>query len=287
MRVLGPLKKSYIMKSTIFIFMLLLTSSLLTSCSESAAQETLPVDKPTDDTTSISAFSFINEEGVLVKTRFNVPEGYKRIESAPNTWESFLQNLPLKAHGSQVKLYDGTLKSNTSAYLAVVDLSIGNRDLHQCADAIMRLRADYFNAQEKYSEIEFLFVSGKRSNYKTWLGTRPPNAKNYWAYLENVFNFASTLSLDKQLIHKEIDQLQIGDVFIKGGSPGHAVIVVDKCTNAKGEVKFMLAQSYMPAQETQILVNPASSESPWYDLNFGEYLNSAEYTFTKDQLKRF
>ena len=267
--------------------MLLLTSSLLTSCSESAAQETLPVDKPTDDTTSISAFSFINEEGVLVKTRFNVPEGYKRIESAPNTWESFLQNLPLKAHGSQVKLYDGTLKSNTSTYLAVVDLSIGNRDLHQCADAIMRLRADYFNAQEKYSEIEFLFVSGKRSNYKTWLGTRPPNAKNYWAYLENVFNFASTLSLDKQLIHKEIDQLQIGDVFIKGGSPGHAVIVVDKCTNAKGEVKFMLAQSYMPAQETQILVNPASSESPWYDLNFGEYLNSAEYTFTKDQLKRF
>lgn len=267
--------------------MLLLTSSLLTSCSESAAQETLPVEKPTDDSTSISAFSFINEEGVLVKTRFNVPEGYKRIESAPNTWELFLQNLPLKAHGAQVKLYDGTFKSNTSAYLAVVDLPIGKRNLHQCADAIMRLRADYFNAQEKYSEIEFLFVSGKRSNYKTWLGTRPPNAKNYWAYLENVFNFASTLSLDKQLIHKEINQLQIGDVFIKGGSPGHAVIVVDKCTNAKGEVKFMLAQSYMPAQETQILVNPASSESPWYDLNFGEYLNSAEYTFTKDQLKRF
>ncbi len=287
MRVLGPLKKSDIMKSTIFIFILLSTSSLLSAYSESTAQETPPIDKSTDDTSSISAFSFINEEGVLVKTRFNVPEGYKRIESAPNTWESFLQNLPLKAHGSQVKLYDGTLKSNTSAYLAVVDLSIGNRDLHQCADAIMRLRADYFNAQEKYSEIEFLFVSGKRSNYKTWLGTRPPNAKNYWAYLENVFNFASTLSLDKQLIHKEINQLQIGDVFIKGGSPGHAVIVVDKCINAKGEVKFMLAQSYMPAQETQILVNPASSESPWYDLNFGEYLNSAEYTFTKDQLKRF
>jgi hypothetical protein len=275
------------MKSTIFIFVLLLTSALLTSCSESAAQETLPIEKPTDDTTSISAFSFINEDGVLVKTRFNVPEGYKRFESAPNTWESFLQNLPLKVNGAQVKLYDGTLKSNTSAYLAVVDLPIGNRNLHQCADAIMRLRADYFNAQEKYSEIEFLFVSGNRSNYKSWLGTRQPNAKNYWAYLENVFNLASTLSLDKQLIHKEIDQLQIGDVFIKGGSPGHAVIVVDKCTNAKGEVKFMLAQSYMPAQEIQILVNPASSESPWYDLNFGEYLNSAEYTFTKDQLKRF
>ena len=287
MRVLGPFKKSFIMKSTIFIFMLLLTSALLLACNQNPPPKTPPVEKPTDDSTSISAFSFINEDGVLVKTRFNVPEGYKRIESAQNTWESFLQNLPLKAHGEQVKLYDGTLKSNTSAYLAVVDLPIGNRNLHQCADAIMRLRADFFNAQEKYSEIDFLFVTGRRSNYKTWLGTRQPNAKNYWAYLENVFNLASTLSLNKQLIHVEADQLQIGDVFIKGGSPGHAVIVVDKCTNAKGEVKFMLAQSYMPAQEIEILINPASPESPWYDLNFGEFLNSPEYTFTKDQLKRF
>ena len=287
MRLLGPLKDSMNLKLYRFSLILLSTSSFLVACNQNPPPKTPPIEKPTDDTTSISVFSFINEEGMLVKTRFNVPEGYKRIESAPNTWESFLQNLPLKAHGSQVKLYDGTLKSNTSAYLAVVDLSIGNRDLHQCADAIMRLRADYFNAQEKYSEIEFLFVTGKRSNYKTWLGTRQPNAKNYWAYLENVFDGASTLSLNKQLIHVEVDQLQIGDVFIKGGSPGHAVIVVDKCTNAKGEVKFMLAQSYMPAQETQILVNPASPESPWYDLNFGENMISAEWTFTKDQLKRF
>jgi len=287
MRVLRTLKELINLKLYKFSLILLSTSSFLVACNQNPSPKTPPIEKPTDDTTSISAFSFINEEGVLVKTRFNVPEGYKRTESAPNTWESFLQNLPLKAHGEQVKLYDGTLKSNTSAYLAVVDLPIGNRNLHQCADAIMRLRADFFNAQEKFSEIDFLFVTGRRSNYKTWLGTRQPNAKNYWAYLENVFNGASTLSLDKQLIHKEIDQLQIGDVFIKGGSPGHAVIVVDKCTNAKGEVKFMLAQSYMPAQEIQILVNPASSESPWYDLNFGEFLNSPEYTFTKDQLKRF
>ena len=287
MRVLGLLKKSFIMKSKIFIFILVLTSSLMLACNQNPSPKTSPIEKPTGDTTSISVFSFINEEGMLVKTRFNVPEGYKRIESAANTWASFLQNLPLKAHGSQVKLYNGTLKSNTSVCLAVVDLPIGNRNLHQCADAIMRLRADYFNAQEKYSEIEFLFVSGKRSNYKTWLGARQPNAKNYWAYLENVFNLASTLSLNKQMIHVEVDQLQIGDVFIKGGSPGHAVIVVDKCTNAKGEVKFMLAQSYMPAQEIEILINPASPESPWYDLNFGENMISAEWTFTKDQLKRF
>jgi hypothetical protein len=48
----------------------------------------------------------------------------------------------------------------------------------------------------------------------------------------------------------------------------------------------MLAQSYMPAQDIQILVGD-DEKSPWYDLNFGAYLYSAEYTFTKDQLKKF
>ena len=48
----------------------------------------------------------------------------------------------------------------------------------------------------------------------------------------------------------------------------------------------MLAQSYMPAQDIQILVGD-DGKSPWYDLNFGEYLYSAEYTFSKNDLKTF
>ena len=56
--------------------------------------------------------------------------------------------------------------------------------------------------------------------------------------------------------------------------------------NKNGEVKFMLAQSYMPAQDIQILVGD-DRESPWYDLNFGEYLYSSEFTFNKSTLKSF
>jgi hypothetical protein len=48
----------------------------------------------------------------------------------------------------------------------------------------------------------------------------------------------------------------------------------------------MLAQSYMPAQDIQILVGD-DGNSPWYDLHFGDYLHSAEYTFSKNQLKQF
>ena len=49
--------------------------------------------------------------------------------------------------------------------------------------------------------------------------------------------------------------LQPGDVFIKGGSPGHAVIVVDVAIYPQtGKTVFLLAQSYMLAQQIHIPV---------------------------------
>ena len=77
-------------------------------------------------------------------------------------------------------------------------------------------------------------------------------------------------------------------MFIQGGSPGHAVIVVDLAVNAKiGEKIFMLAQSYMPAQEIQVLRNPSSSNnSPWYEIN-GSTLETPEWDFEFSNLKSF
>ena len=80
--------------------------------------------------------------------------------------------------------------------------------------------------------------------------------------------------------------LAIGDVFILGGSPGHAVIVVDLARNKNGEKVFMLAQSYMPAQETQILRNPSDAFiSPWYRAESQSKLHTPEWTFKIDELK--
>jgi len=228
--------------------------------------------------------NIVDVDGKTVITRFNTPVGFERVKS--DSWGEYLQNLPLKPNGSKVKHFDGTYKSNTSAYCAVVDLPLkGNRN-HQCADAVMRLRAEYLFSQKRYDEIEFVYVSGKVANYKTYLKGRTATKDNLWSYLCGVFAYANTYSLNKQMTSKQTKDLSIGDVFIIGGFPGHVVIVVDKCINDKGEVKFMLAQSYMPAQDIQILVGD-NGEDPWYSLDFGEYLNSSEYTFSKDDLKTF
>ncbi len=187
-----------------------------------------------------------------------------------------------------------------------MNLPIGKRDLHQCADAVMRLRADYLRSQHRPDEIQFQFTNGFNAMYSRWIkgeriqvsgnncqwikgGEKGDSDTEYWRYLEMVFNYAGTLSLSKELLPQTWNKMEIGDVLIKGGSPGHAVIVVDMAENKNTHEKiYMLAQSYMPAQEIQILLNPAKrSTSVWYTLSTQETIETPEWKFDKKQLKKF
>ena len=77
-----------------------------------------------------------------------------------------------------------------------------------------------------------------------------------------------------------------GDIFIQGGFPGHAVLVLDVATNAQDEKIFLIGQSYMPAQDFHILKNLENENlSPWYKINDGEKLYTPEWTFDWKDLK--
>jgi hypothetical protein len=97
-----------------------------------------------------------------------------------------------------------------------------------------------------------------------------------------VFGFCNSWSLEKQLKSKPIQDIQLGDVLIKGGFPGHVVIVVDMVVNRQGEKLMMLAQSYMPAQDIHILKGPINGA--WYPVKEGE-IRTPEYTFYSSQVK--
>ncbi len=244
--------------------------------------------------------------GRTIESRFAPPQGFVREVLAEGSFGSFLRNFPLKPHGSVVKYYDGRVKPLKS-YEAVLDIDTGSRDLQQCADAVMRLYAEYLYGKGMYENISFNFVSGFNANYSRWRegyriivegGTscrwvkRTGTSNDYESfrqYLDMVFSYANTQSLEKQMKPVPVKELMPGDVFIKGSLPGHCVIVVDTAINTDtGEKLFMTAQSYMPAQDIHILKNESSPGiSPWYSLNFGETLNTPEWTFSKDQLKRF
>ena len=97
-----------------------------------------------------------------------------------------------------------------------------------------------------------------------------------------------TASLSKQLRTQDIINVEQGDVLIRGGFPGHAVIVMDIAINDTGNKIFLLAQSYMPAQDIHVLNNPSNKNlSPWYEVNDETIIETPEYTFTKYELKRW
>lgn len=109
----------------------------------------------------------IDPEGQTIKERFEVLEGYERQLTEEDTFAYYLQNLPLKPDGTKVKYYDGRTK-NKDVYLGVVDFSLGDRDLQQCADVVIRLRAEYLYENNRHGEIKFNFVSGFTAEFSKW-----------------------------------------------------------------------------------------------------------------------
>jgi len=204
-----------------------------------------------------------------VLTRFRIPEGYTQQKVEPGSFAAWLQTLPLKPAGTHTKTYKGDIARTDIETAAVVDISVGNQDLQQCADVVMRLRGEYLYHQKRYNDISFKFVSGFKCDYIHYAnGYRYHN--DHWVlkskkdygyptfmnYMELVFMYAGTLSLEKEL-HPVTDpkELKAGDVFIHGGSPGHCFIVMDVVENSKHQKQFLLAQSFMPAQNLQVLQN--------------------------------
>ena len=232
------------------------------------------------------------------------PQGFTRTEVSG--FGTYLRTLPLKPDGSKVKLYDGSVKYWQAGAYAIVDMEIGTSDLQQCADACMRLRAEYLWRNKKYSDIHFNFTNGFKADYAKWAegyrisvkgnqvswykaGNPDYGYKAFRKYLNVVFSYAGTLSLSKELKSVTLSDARPGDVFIKGGSPGHAMIIVDMATDEKGRKAMMVAQSYMPAQDIHIVTNLDDEEmSPWYIYNENtSSFRFPEWTFQSYQIKRF
>ncbi|MFN0202533.1 MAG: DUF4846 domain-containing protein [Bacteroidia bacterium] len=248
---------------------------------------------------------YINPRGSDVQNRFVLPEGFSRIAVPDNSFAAFLRTVKLKPHGTKAYLYTGELKQPETVYAAVLDYDKGTKDLQQCADAVMRLRGEYFYAQKQYENIHFNFTNGFRCDFTkyaegnrivvngnkvSWVKKAKADYSyaSFRQYMDLVFNYAGTLSLEKEL--KKVDsweKIQGGDVVIFGGSPGHCVIVMDVCQNAKtGEKRFLIAQSWMPAQDIHVLKNLDNAPiSPWYSNRFEGRFASAECWFNKENLK--
>jgi hypothetical protein len=218
--------------------------------------------------------------------RIPPPPGFKRIPVAADSWAAWLRGLPMMRANAPVLLYTGARKWRQDVHAAVVDIDVGKRDLQQCADAIMRLRGEWLFASERKRDIRFNDTEGKRLSFAA---RRDAGYASFRKYMDYVFAYAGTYSLERELKAVTGADIATGDVFIKGGFPGHAVLVADMAENAQtGEKRFLLLQSYMPAQEIHVLRNPGASDgSPWYPARLDDELVTPEWTFPSGALRRW
>jgi hypothetical protein len=235
-----------------------------------------------------------------------VPGGYKRIAEHKNSFGEWLREINLKKD-PRIYLYNGQPKADQSTHFAVLDIPVGDKDLQQCADAIMRLRAEYFFSRGNIDSIHFKSTDGTELRFAKWIkgeryrlkGARlvtyscglvgGNKRRQLEQFLEVVFSYCGTISLGKATTPvDDLNNLEAGDVFVKAGSPGHAMIVLDVATNHKGEKIFMLAQGFMPAQSIHIVKNPFDETmSPWYKITDDMKIITPNWVFYRNQLGRW
>lgn len=247
----------------------------------------------------------INPAGTTTETRFPAPSGYARVAAEEGSFQAFMRQQELKADGSPVLLYDGSEKYNQNAQAAVFTMPGFERDLQQCADSVMRMYAEYFRSVGAWDKIAFHLTNGFLMDYSTWRdGNRllvdgnkvswvkkasfDDSYETFLLYLQYVMMYAGTLSMEDESEPVNIENIQAGDLFIKGGSPGHCVMVTDVAADGNGNYSYLLSQSYMPGQDFHVLKNPLHEKDPWYYTTELEYpLKTPEYVFGEGSFQRW
>lgn len=259
----------------------------------------------------------INSNGTTILSRF---EFDKRVYERPyNTdYANWLLNRELYPDGHKTRYYDMDTKwksVDVAAAVLTYDLvgTFSNgvekpADLQQCADACIRLWAEYLWEKKMYDKIHFKNAPGFVFSYKKWAeGYRVHFDKKWnasWSkdagvdygrttfrkYLSLVFMYCGTATLAKELQKVKSTDIQPGDILIWGGRPGHAVTVMDVIRNKQtGKIKVMFSQSYMPAQEIEILANGNDNGAPWFDIDEAKYpvIRTPEWTFDLSNGSKF
>ncbi len=197
--------------------------------------------------------------------RFAAPAGFDRVDVEAGSFGSFVRSLPLRPEETPVVDYRGRVvrAAGDPSVAAVVDIDVGESDLEQCADFVIRLDAEW-----RYGRGERAIAYGTASGERLAFDGSSRSAAGHAAfrrYLDRVFARANTASLAREGHAVPLAEVRPGDVLVATGQPfGHAVLVLDVARGPDGKRALLLGQGYMPAQSFHVL---RSATGPWFVLD--------------------
>ncbi len=218
------------------------------------------------------------------------PVGFHRVEVEEGSFGEYMRNLQLRPSGATMMLYGGEEESDEQGYAyAVVDMDMLS-DMEQCADACMRLWGEYLYKSNRLKDMDFRSVSGKKLVYTGH--TRAQFEK----YMNHVFAYSNTYSLENYMDSVSLSDLQIGDVLVYSARPGHkyghAVIVADMAEDNFGNRIYIVVEGNTPARDKHVLRNFINHPlSPWFLIKKGTpddaEIMKIPFQFTGHNIRRF
>lgn len=240
-----------------------------------------------------------------LESAFAPPKGYTRVAVEPGSFSAWLRGLPLRAQGTPVRHFRGgeVLAGDDVRLAAVAELDVGTANLQQCADSVIRLHAEWLWSGNQRERIAYRFTSGDLASWPRYAAgerAKVAGSKVAWVrsakadssratfrtYLDLVFNYAGTMSLAPLKTRPSREDVRPGDFFVLGGSPGHAVVVLDVAANPEGRRVALLGQGFMPAQDFHVL-SPGGDDAPWFALDGDAVTTPFWKPFPWSSLRRF
>lgn len=273
------------------------SGAALLACSFAAA----PLEATSTETLSTEATAAAAPAEGLTAA-FPPPAGFVRTPAAHGTFPAWLRARTVTRGPVLSWRGDVVLPADDPRLAAIVTLDLIGDDLQQCADTAIRLHAEWLWDTGRADEAAYAFTSGHLSRWTAWKeGYRPQISGNkvsfvktaaprsdrasWRGWLATVFTYAGTRSLDATLHAVAQQDVQAGDVFVQGGGPGHAVIVLDLAADAAGRRVALLGQGFMPAQSLQVLRD--ADGDAWFSLEEPEVATPFWAPFTWEDLRRF
>lgn len=216
---------------------------------------------------------------------FPIPDGFIRTEdSAFGKWA---RQRVVEDPTEPIRTYAG---DRVAHHGRVVRLPLVPGDRQQCADSLIRLRAEW----ERSLGISPVFhaTSGDPMGWQRYQDGEIPYEKNgriawktgkpgsFEQYLARVFIWAGTASLHAYDT-KPVTSPRSGDMLIQPGYPGHAVLLLDVVSRGS-ERLVLIGEGYMPAQNFHVELGPVGG---WWRWNEGVALD--HWNLPAETLRRF
>ncbi len=216
--------------------------------------------------------------------RIPPPAGATRVYAAAGGFADWLRFLPVLPEDAPVMTAkrETILPADHPSLAAVIALQPQTTRTLTASNILIRLRAEYLWATGRAEQAAFHFASGYLSSWHEWAeGHRPmvrgrnvtlsrsapadSSRTNYCGYMESVFRYGNFDSLWHDTDKAADFSVEGGDVFLRRGRGGHAVMVLDVATDPQGRVAVLLGQGGSPPQTFHVL--RGTDGSPWFALS--------------------